>query len=61
MMTAVEMMGCQVSTEGIETVEQLAWLTANGGYSGQGYLFSAAVTPDELDSLMRRGPFKFQA
>lgn len=61
MMTAVEMLGCEVSTEGIETVEQLAWVAANGGYSGQGYLFSAAVTPDEFEALMRQGPFTFQA
>lgn len=58
--TAVHMMGCEVTFEGIETVEQLAWVAANGGQSGQGYLFSAAVSPDELASLMREGPFQLR-
>lgn len=60
MVTAVQMMGCQASVEGIETAEQLDWVATNGVESGQGYLFSAAVTPDELASIMGKGPFQLQ-
>lgn len=45
-------LGFQVVAEGIETAEQLAWLTAKGCKIGQGYLLSQPVEKDDLNELL---------
>jgi EAL domain-containing protein (putative c-di-GMP-specific phosphodiesterase class I) len=42
-----------VIAEGIETVEQLAALQEIGIRQGQGYLFAAPLTADELDKVVQ--------
>lgn len=46
-------LGIKVIAEGVETVEQRDILRASGCDYGQGFYFSAAVTPDEFSSLLR--------
>jgi diguanylate cyclase (GGDEF)-like protein/PAS domain S-box-containing protein len=51
-------LGIEVVAEGIETKAQARWLLNVGCHFGQGFLFSPAVPPEELDSLTGAyGPF----
>lgn len=45
-------MNLQLVAEGVETLEQYQFLTSNGAYVIQGYLFSKPVPADELQSLL---------
>lgn len=45
----------QVIAEGIETLEQLHFLQANGCEGGQGYLFSQALAPEAFALLLKTG------
>jgi diguanylate cyclase (GGDEF)-like protein/PAS domain S-box-containing protein len=40
------------TAEGVETVDQLDWLRAEGCNEVQGFLFSAALPPDEIGTLL---------
>jgi diguanylate cyclase (GGDEF)-like protein/PAS domain S-box-containing protein len=48
-------LGMQALAEGIETEEQREFLLASGCLVGQGYLFSAAVPPAEIERLVGIG------
>ncbi len=43
-----------VTTEGVETTEQLDWLRVEGCYQVQGVLFSSAKATAEVEELLRR-------
>jgi EAL domain-containing protein (putative c-di-GMP-specific phosphodiesterase class I) len=62
--TAIIMMahslGLSVTAEGVETPEQLNFLSAEGCDRAQGYLFSRAVPADELDRQLRLGAWGVQ-
>ncbi len=45
-------LGLKVVAEGVETAEQLQYLTAQGCEYGQGYLFSKPVSPEQLTLLL---------
>ena len=45
-------LGMRVTAEGVETKEQLAWLSAEGCNEVQGYLFSPAIPPSEAEALL---------
>ena len=45
----------KVLAEGVETAEQCAFLLREGCDEAQGYLFSRAVTAEELEELLREG------
>jgi diguanylate cyclase (GGDEF)-like protein len=47
-------MGFRVVAEGVETEEQLAFLTKHRCDLYQGYLFSKPVPPEELEAVLRR-------
>jgi diguanylate cyclase (GGDEF)-like protein len=47
-------MGLLVSAEGVETIEQRAFLELAGCNELQGFLFSEAVPPSKLEELMKR-------
>lgn len=44
-----------VTAEGVETEDALAFLVGQGCHLGQGHLFSAAGTPEEIEPLLRGG------
>jgi len=46
--------GKTVTAEGIETIEQLEWLTEHGCHVGQGYYFSKPVPIDQAIKLITR-------
>jgi diguanylate cyclase (GGDEF)-like protein/PAS domain S-box-containing protein len=48
-------LGIDVSAGGVETAEQLAYLKARACTSAQGYIFSAPLPADELETLMMEG------
>jgi len=45
--------GLTTTAEGIEDVEQLACLKANGCVEGQGYLFGRAIPANEIPALLK--------
>ena len=49
-------LGMTPLAEGVETVEELAFLRALNCPLGQGYLFSRPVPPGEIEEMVRRGP-----
>jgi len=51
----VNNLGLKVIAEGVETIEQLAFLKAHECTGAQGYLFQPAVSADELARLMKDG------
>jgi EAL domain-containing protein (putative c-di-GMP-specific phosphodiesterase class I) len=46
--------GLRTIAEGVETAEQLSVLHRLGCHAGQGYLWSKALSPEELTSLVQR-------
>jgi diguanylate cyclase (GGDEF)-like protein len=44
-------LGLDVTAEGLETAEQVAWARAAGGDRGQGYYFAHPLRTEELDAL----------
>ena len=48
----------QALAEGVETDEQREFLLASGCLVGQGFLFSAAVPPAEVERLVAIGPVR---
>ena len=53
MIALAHRLGLQVTAEGVETLEQLAFLRRNGCDLLQGYLFSPPVPPDRFEELLR--------
>jgi len=49
-------LGLEVTSEGIETLEQLRMLRDLGCDSGQGYLFARPIPADEVSRLLRSNP-----
>jgi EAL domain-containing protein (putative c-di-GMP-specific phosphodiesterase class I) len=47
-------LGTRVNVEGVETIEQLDFLTKIGVDEAQGFYFSAALPPEEFADLVRR-------
>jgi diguanylate cyclase (GGDEF)-like protein len=48
-------LGLAVTAEGVQTAEQLRWLSALRCQFGQGYLFSAALEPSDIAELVASG------
>jgi diguanylate cyclase (GGDEF)-like protein/PAS domain S-box-containing protein len=53
MIALAHRLGLQVTAEGVETQEQLAFLRRSGCDLVQGYLFSPPVPPDRFEELLR--------
>ncbi len=53
-LTLTRQFGATAVAEGVETEEQLEWLTAHDCEQVQGYLFSPPVSIDEFDDVMDR-------
>jgi diguanylate cyclase (GGDEF)-like protein len=49
--TMCQVLKVHMVAEGVETVEQLAWLRARGVHEYQGFLFSPAVPPEAFERL----------
>lgn len=60
-MAASLAMKLRVTAEGIETVEQLDTLRDLGCHLGQGYLFSHALTPDEMKRVLTDREHRWRA
>jgi diguanylate cyclase (GGDEF)-like protein len=54
-----ERLGLEVVAEGVETAASAAELVRVGCYRGQGYLFSKAVPPEQLEAVVQAGAFSF--
>ena len=48
-------LGLKIVAEGIETQQQLEFLRSHGCNTGQGFLFSPGVAPDQFAQLLRTG------
>jgi len=48
-------LGLEVTAEGLETAEQVAWARAVGCDLGQGYYFSPALETAQIDALWELG------
>ena len=55
-LTLAEIVGVRAEAEGISTAEQLRELRALNCEQGQGYLFSAPITPDAVEELLDANP-----
>jgi diguanylate cyclase (GGDEF)-like protein/PAS domain S-box-containing protein len=53
MIALAHRLGLQVTTEGIETAEQLAFLRRTGCDWGQGYLFGPPIPPERFEERLR--------
>ena len=51
-------LGMTIIAEGVETEAQMKKLKALGCHYGQGFLFSRAMTPDQIPEFIREQPFK---
>jgi EAL domain-containing protein (putative c-di-GMP-specific phosphodiesterase class I) len=47
-------MNITTTAEGVETIDQLDWLRAEGCNEVQGFLFSPAKPASEIENLLRR-------
>jgi diguanylate cyclase (GGDEF)-like protein len=56
LLTLAEIVGVKAEAEGISTSEQLRELRALGCEQGQGYLFSAPITPDAAEDVLLADP-----
>jgi len=50
--TMCKVLKVNMVAEGVETVEQLAWLRERGVHEYQGFLFSPAVPPEAFERLL---------
>ena len=55
-LTLAEIVGVRAEAEGISTAEQLRELRALNCAQGQGYLFSAPITSDAVDDVLKADP-----
>ena len=49
-------LGMNSVAEGVETIEQLAFLREAGSEYAQGFLFSRACSPDQIEEMLERDP-----
>ena len=56
LLTLAEIVGIRAEAEGISTAEQLRELRALNCEQGQGYLFSAPITPDAVEGVLAADP-----
>jgi diguanylate cyclase (GGDEF)-like protein/PAS domain S-box-containing protein len=54
-------LGLSVVAEGVETAEQLAFISSKGCDEAQGFLYSRPVSADQFTSLLLRPPFPLEA
>jgi len=54
-LTLGQQIGATVVSEGVETVEQLEWLTRNSCDQAQGYLITRPLPPDDLLAFLQTG------
>jgi EAL domain-containing protein (putative c-di-GMP-specific phosphodiesterase class I) len=56
LLTLSEIVGIRAEAEGISSAEQLKELRSLNCEQGQGYLFSAPITSDAVEQLLRADP-----